>query len=531
MSGAGGGDRLVGGASGRSVLGGMAWTLGTNLLTPLLLLGTSVAAARFLGPVGMGRQSYIAFASISMGVLLSSGLSSALHRYVGAVIAAGRGPALRGALRRLWALQFAAAAVAFAVLAVVAARQADASLRLSWLLAAGVSALSVLQTVPNALLVGAQRWRQSATIGLVTGTAAMIATVGVLAAGLGIPGMFTVELFAVAGNLGWSALRAWRVLRELAPAAGPPAGLTAEILRFAAGASVQAVLAYAVWQRTEFLLLDRYSRPEQIAAFSIAYALVAAVQRVFTGALGVLHPALSALYGAGQHDRIQASTGRALRLVALAVPPVIAGMMAVGPRAITVVYGSGYAAAGPVLLVLVWVLPLVVAARISANLLHVYRRLGLLVRWLAVATVVDVAASFLLIPAHAAIGAAWANTAAQGVAAILEIVLGLRIVGGVDWQPRRVALGLVAAGCAGAAGFAAVDLVGGAPGIPAGALAVLAGYLLAIRLCRPFSAADLDWLQTATGARLAGPIASFARLAARADAPASVPDRVRVPGG
>ena len=47
--------------TGTSVLHGSLWNTASRLIPQVYSLGISVAAARFLGPNGMGRQSFIAF--------------------------------------------------------------------------------------------------------------------------------------------------------------------------------------------------------------------------------------------------------------------------------------------------------------------------------------------------------------------------------------------------------------------------------------------------------------------------------------
>lgn len=514
-------DDLVARTTTSNVFGGLLWTVTANLAGPLLVLGTSVAAARFLGPADMGRQSFIAFTAISASLVLSGGMSGALLRFVGHSLGAGRGPALRGALRVVWRLQVGAALLAFAALAGYGATLGPGSIRTSWFLAAGVSALTVLQTVPSSVLVGAQQWRRAGIIGLTTSAVGTAATIAVLAAGGGIPGMFAVEVVAVAVNLGWVGVRALHELRRLAPQAGDPDGLVGQILRFAAVASVQVVLAYVVWQRSEFFFLDRYSVPAQIAVFSIAFAAASAVQKVLEAVSGALYPALATLLGAGQHERIRSAVGRALRLLCLLTTPLVVGLMVVGPGALRVIYGADYSGTGVVLVVLLVVLPLVTMARVAAAALHAFGRLRLIVGCLCAATAVDIALCLVLVPAHDARGAAGANIAAQAVAATLQMWCVTRVVGSIDWQPAHLLRGVAAAVVAGAAGFAVVDNVDGFAGVVAAGAACLVAYVVAVAALRPFPAADVDWLEAGAGHRLGGAIGALCRWARHASTPAA----------
>ena len=51
--------------TGSSVLGGGLWSLASRMLPSCYPFVVSIAAARFLGPDAMGRQSFIAFVSLS----------------------------------------------------------------------------------------------------------------------------------------------------------------------------------------------------------------------------------------------------------------------------------------------------------------------------------------------------------------------------------------------------------------------------------------------------------------------------------
>ena len=81
------------------------------------MLVVSIAAARYLGPDGMGRQSYIAFLELSLTALLSSGISTSLMRHIGEALGQGRPEAARGLVAFAWRLQPGAALVGGAVLA------------------------------------------------------------------------------------------------------------------------------------------------------------------------------------------------------------------------------------------------------------------------------------------------------------------------------------------------------------------------------------------------------------------------------
>src|SRR5437879_6127711 len=86
--------------TGATVLSGGAWKAASLLLPQLYALIQSIVAARFLGPAGMGVQSFIAFTELSVVNLLTVGLSISLMRYIGELLGRRRGGEVRDLLAR-----------------------------------------------------------------------------------------------------------------------------------------------------------------------------------------------------------------------------------------------------------------------------------------------------------------------------------------------------------------------------------------------------------------------------------------------
>lgn len=487
-----------------NVLRGGLWTALANGLAPLLLLAQSVVAARFLGPTRMGQQSYIAWVELTASLALSAGAANTLSRYLGAEVAAGRGAEMRRVLGTFTRLQVASAVVPLLLLAGVVAPRTSPSLRGAWVLAGVCAALLVAQAVPSTVLVALQQWRQQAVISVVIGALATVATVVVLALGAGITGMFAVEAVALAGSGLWSTKLALPLVREMMPPARPAGALRGEVFRYAGFATVQSTLAFVVWQRSEFFFLDRYSTPREIAMYSIAFATVLGLQRLPESLTQTLVPSLAVLVGAGERERLAAAVSRAFRLAWTVSSPLAAGLMAVGPLALRLIYGHNYRASGPVLAILVTVLPAVLVARVAGAVLHAAGKVRTVLGCLATAVVLDVVLCVVLVPAHGAVGAACANISAQALATVLEVGYARRVVGRFQVSWTRLAAGTVAASACGAAAYgvtrAAPDVFGLAGAIVAGT----AAYGVAFVLLRPVADEDLAWLDGMVGRRLGG---------------------------
>lgn len=496
--------------TGRTMMRGGVWAGIAHLLPQAYTVLISVAIARALGAEGMGRQSFIAFVSISVVTLCSSGVSDALTRGISAALGDGSITGARDLLRWAWPLELFAAFAGGLVVAAPAVFGSTPSL--AWVFAGVFTSMSVLARVPGAVLVGTHRWRDAAVVGLVSGAVAVPVLVAVLALGGGIAGVFAVEAAAAAINV----LATLRLARRALPPATPARDREARAVakRFAVVSTVGAVLTLVVFRRSEFFFLAHYSTNPEIALYSVAFAASAVLAALPDRLGGVVSSSFAALYGAGDDAAIRAGYARSRRVFVL-VAMILTGLAAaVGPAAISVVYGSEYDGARVVLLLLLLGLPVMplwtngiwlMGARADA-------RTPLLLSGFA--AVVNVVLAVLLIPSFAAVGAALANTSAQIAGAIAMSIAARRLGGPGRWSVGLLVRGaVVAAGC-GAAGYA-VSTIGGVAGLAlAGvtALVVLSGLA---RLLRPIDHGDSEWLVDALGPAAGGRLGRAVRLASQ----------------
>lgn len=485
----------------RVVAGGL-WSALAGGLAPFLLLVQSVVAARFLGPTRMGQQSFIAWVELTAALVLSAGTAQTLNRYVGATAAAHRGAEMRSVLGTLTRLQVLVSGVPVLVFSLAIAPHQPSALQAPWVLAGVGAGLLIAQAVPAAMLTALQQWRRQAVISLTTGALATVATVIVLALGGGLTGMFAVESAAFCVSGVWSTRRARMAIAGTLPAPVPAPELRREVFRYAVIATCQSTLAYLVWQRSEFVFLEHYGTASEIAVYSIAFATVLGLQRLPEGLTQTLVPSLAVLVGGAERERLRLAVARAMRLMWTLSAPLAAGLMAVGPRALRLVYGADYSGTGSVVVVLVLALPAVLVARVAASVLHASGRVRTVLACLSVGIAVDVALCLLLIPRHGAIGAAIANTSAQVTVAVLEIGCARAALGALDgawWHQARATFAAV--GCGGAA-YGVVWAVPGVAGLVAAIAAGAVSYALLLRAMRPVTAADREWLFGLAGPRL-----------------------------
>jgi O-antigen/teichoic acid export membrane protein len=488
--------------TGRSVLRGGAWNVGTQLLNQFYSIATSVVAARFLGVAGLGRLTYIAFVQTTVALILTAGLPQAVMRYVSEALGRGDSGEVRQLQRWAWRVASVGAVIGTASLAAIGF--AGAAPRAAWILAGVGAGAAILHHIPSALLIGAQRWRSFTSISVVTGTAGMAAKIAVLYAGGRITSIFAVDAAGACINLAAAQYLARRTMNELPPSAQRSRALIRPVLRFAGVSSITILLTFVVWRRTELFFLQKYATDAQIALYSIPFSAVAALLLVPTALAIVASPAFATLFGASAMDRLQSGYGRAVRVTTVFTFPVTAVALALGPTLLKLVYGNQFAGTRDVLRILLVTFPLIPMMDISNALL-----LGLGRRWPqviigVVAAGANIAFDLLLIPRHGAVGAALANSCAQLVGAVPIIVYANWAVGWTKWHPSSLGRSAVAAAASGGAAVVVLSLFSEVPGVLLGFVAFCVSFGVLAWALGVLAPDDGRWLDETIGHALGG---------------------------
>jgi O-antigen/teichoic acid export membrane protein len=488
--------------TGRSVARGGAWLLFARFVPQLQVLVVSVVAAHYLGPDLMGRQSFISFVVSAVVIVGTAGLPGGLNRFVAELQGARLGGVAKSLFWWTWRIEALLAVIAASGIGVVAL--AGAEPQAAWILAALACAFSVMQTVPAALLVGMQRWRNATIAGLTTGVLSVPATIAVLAAGGGVTGFFAVEAVMVLCNLVWMAILGRNALVDLPPREPVSPAYRQDFLRFAGATTLFSVIELVVWRRSEFVFLAAFSTDAQIALYSIAFAAANALTRMPEVITAVTMPAVATLAGAGRYDRINSGYWRGLRMLILVTPVVAIGAAALGPEVLEALYGDEFSGVRPVFLILMAPLLVLPLLSMTQAVLYALGKLRFLIFVGIAATAVNISLDFLLVPSFDAVGAALANAGAQLAAGVPGLIYAGRMLGPVGVSFGGVLRSLATAGLMGGAAYAALLLVGGLGGVAVGLVVGGLVLLAAGRVLKPLAAGDAEWVEGLGEHRLLG---------------------------
>jgi O-antigen/teichoic acid export membrane protein len=507
---------------GGSVVRGGAWQSSARVAGQVYTVVVSIVAARYLGPEGMGRLVFIVYVYTTLVAVLAAGLPIAVNRFTAELLGSGHPRAIRGIYdwaRKLEALGASLGGGILVTVLLLGAEPAGA-----WLAAAVACSASVMQTIPNAILLGAQRWRHASAIGLVTGLAGASAKLMLLVAGHGISALLAVDAVVAIANLAVATLLVRRWLPERPPGGDPPPppDLGARTRRYALASTALVLLTLVVLQRSEVVFLQIFSDDVQIALYSIPFSAVETLT-LLPATLGIAAAsAFATLFGAGAIDRMRDGFTRGTRLMLLVTIPLTAAAVTLGPDALRLAYGSEYDDAAPVLVVLVAVLPLASLMYLSTAVVQGFGRQRVPLITLGIAAVVNITLDLLLIPRHAALGGAVANASSQVVAALLLVVYAHRLVGRPRWDALSLSRIGVASAAAGLVALVAVLSLSTLWGFVVGAAvftAVIAGLGIVLRV---IPADDAQWLEHSIGTRFRGKGARVVRALSRHVAEATI---------
>lgn len=496
--------------TGASVARGSLWETAGLVLPQIYVVIGSVFVARYLGPAGVGRLTLIAFVQVTVTTGLVLGLPVALTRYAGELVGKGNGGAVRVLARWAWKVEIFTALAAFLLMTGAGLLGADP--QAAWLLAGVSAAGAVMHAVPSSFLRGLQRWREARIVGVATGGLALGIKIVALMQGGGIVALFAIDVVITAANLLGTVLLARRAIRTLPPADGDTQVIP-EVVRFAALASVGILITLVVYQRTEVFFLARYSTDSEIAIYSIPFSIVSAMLLLPRAIAYVLAPAVANLWGAGEMERIRSSFSRATRLVVLLNLLLTGVAAALLPAAIRLVYGSAFASAGRVLVILVATLPFVpLTALGSSFLLGIGRQWGLTIVG-GVAALTNIGLDFALIPRHGAIGAAVANSIAQLVGSIPLIIYASRVLGGLVLHVGALLRGIGTVLAAIITTTLVIHVLPLGVALPIGSVVFVMTLVVVGIVARPLAVEDAVWVEAIAGTRLHGLIGAASRCA------------------
>lgn len=199
-----------------------------------------------------------------------------------------------------------------------------------------------------------------------------------------------------------------------------PRLLMGQVLRYSAGIFFILKIDIIIWQRSETYFLGRYSTPEQIGYYNLAFNIAnILVMTMPLSLIAVLLPALSNKYGAGENNAIQSIYATATKMISFFCLPAGLGCMAIAKSMIQLFYGVTYNPAVPILQLLLISCIISSVAGPGSSLLYAINKPYIAVFWGIPIAILDLMLAYIFVRSYGAIGAAIANIVCQILASVV----------------------------------------------------------------------------------------------------------------
>jgi O-antigen/teichoic acid export membrane protein len=380
----------------------------------LLGFAGSVLLVRYLGVERLGRYQYVSTFASLFGFVASIGLPVVLIRE------AARDRASAGRLLgHVLVLQYGLSFLAFAVVALSGALLNPAGVALPIAIIGIGIGISAAGAPYTAMLNAFEKMHVSSAIDIVAAVLRFALILAAIQLRLDVAGLVAILLvntlvvlvLAKTGSDRYC-VRADRsydpaVLKRLVVSALPFGLMT---------------LFASVYYRIDILMLEKMQGEAAVGVYSAAYKLIDVLMITGASITGVLYPRMAA-HAAGSPGALKRLVERSYRyMTALGIPAALVVTTA-APWIVELLFGQEFAAAGPVLRILVWATALTFMSMPLVHALNATGREWQVIGVLVLNSIVNVALNLVLIPAYGIRGAAISTVACELIALVMALVL------------------------------------------------------------------------------------------------------------
>lgn len=396
--------------------------LGLRLALMFILVVNALLLARMLGPQKFGEYFLFLRVISVLAALADFGLSQSVNAFFGRHGEWGR-HLHRTILQLVPAFWLGTTVVAGGIIWVAGdTLLPNFSRKLTWM-AFAILPLSLYANLWNSMMIGMGRiWRVNLLQVIMCGLSLILTLIFIVGFSGGLMAAVSIYTLLMVIQLVVMVAMAMRA-NSIKTVAQPPADLRQQLLHFGMRGYLGS-LSYILWTRVPVFLLNAMHGPIAVAMFSVAQQIVERLLLPVHTMQDVIYQKMSVL-----SENLAALTiNRYLRITWWAMVVVACGGALLSPWAISLTLGKAYVGAIPVSrLLLLGVAFTSVPLLLDTFFLNQMHRPGLvsILAWINVLTGLLLAA--LLIPSHAAEGAAWALLLTQILGAVIYVGIYLRM--------------------------------------------------------------------------------------------------------
>lgn len=396
------------------------WFSMDNVFTFIAGTFISIFAARTFGPEVMGYYVFVLWIAMLSAVLAGQGgIVIVVRRYVMELIAKNQFSTIRSVLKLIGLAQTLLAAVAFASASAFVLYSLPANYHLLGLLGVASMVPSLFMAVFAGANTAIKDMMSNIRASAIGTTVYVLCSVVVLVLKLGPTLLIASFLFGRIISFSYvyfAYAKNFKLLSSVRQDALFESSINNElkqrIIKFSVQTLALQLVNLVVWDRSELLFLKAFATPKDIAFYSISFSLVQQT--------AILYRSVSLVAGINLMHRVLNDPTSATRMIAtlvryiaLVAIPVTFGLAVLSGPLMTVLYGSQYLPAIPVLAIVgalgfgrAFLLPV-------EQFCSAAERQDLMIRCTGYASVINLSLAYLLIPPFGSVGAAWCNGLSQ----------------------------------------------------------------------------------------------------------------------
>ncbi|MCW1892527.1 MAG: flippase [Candidatus Uhrbacteria bacterium] len=387
--------------TGSTIARNASWLFAATTMQKVVAFVAFTIAARIVGPTVIGEYFFAVAMTSTFVVIADLGMTSVVIRGLAAHAEEGR--RLLGAAIRLKLFLIPLSVIVALVYGAV--RQIDPIVWQTLIVMVLVMSADALHLLFYGALRGKQLLRFEA-IGMFVGQL-LSGAVAVSAAflGWGAPGLASALLIGSVWNVGWSWLQLGREgIQMRAPTKADISLLIRQAIPFAfAGIFVK------VYSYLDTMMIEAFHDKVAVGNYAVAYKVTYAFQFIPLVFVAALYPAMSSVFADRDTKKMKEVFAGSLRIMAIIAAPLAAGISAIAPKAIVLMYHTSFLGAIAPLAILSWVLIPIFLDFPVGSLLNATHRAHLKTSAMGATMVVNALLNFLLVPSLGPVGAAWAG--------------------------------------------------------------------------------------------------------------------------
>ncbi|MEK6590948.1 MAG: flippase [Nitrospinota bacterium] len=410
-------------------------------------IATSIIVARSLGAVQLGEYSYILWLIGILTLFVNAGLPMVVAKYVAEYIGRNDIATAKNIFTVILKLELAVSCIISSLVAYLSLFLTKDVARKELLILSSINIIPiVLARIYSAAATGLQKYQTLIIASLISSPIQFLLIVFTLLAHHNVAGLIVANIIGSVLNLAilWYFIKNEFNRFDSLAMQGIPVQVTRldtflkkRIAKYSLSVSGIIIIDAIVWQKSEIFFLERFSPPEEIAFYSLAFTIGYMAMQIPGIFSSLLIPYFSGIYGQGYKPGLKKGYIHSTRYLALIAFPIGIGGAILSAPLIELVYGSEYRnAAIPAQIILVFN-SFGAVSRASSAILYGTEEQGFILKWGSIIAIFNIFLNLILIPKYGATGAAIANSSAQ----MAGVVGGAAYVNnefGIDYPSKSV---------------------------------------------------------------------------------------------